>query len=112
MRDEEGPAVDPGSGVLWIPRFGVTWRQKISALFLKAIQCTSYVDAVLLHAVHLKRTNFDMGGVVPNRALLFRTYPKCQRIFDRLFFFYYYYYCCCFFNGHLQADGQDSIEET
>lgn len=33
MRDEEGPAVDPRSGVLWIPRFGVTWRQKISALF-------------------------------------------------------------------------------
>lgn len=54
-------------------------------------------------------TTFDMFGV-PNRALLFRTYRKCRRLFNRLFFFYHYY--CCFFNSHLQADDQDSIEDT
>lgn len=28
MRDEEGPAVHPRCGVLWIAWFGITWRQK------------------------------------------------------------------------------------
>lgn len=35
VRNEEGPAVDPRSGVLRVARFGITWRPEIISISLK-----------------------------------------------------------------------------